>query len=47
MNKDINIKEYIAPSLSEHDLMFEGVVCASGTTNESYPGVPGDDETIF
>ncbi len=47
MNKDINIKEYISPSLSEHDIMFEGVVCASGATNESYPGVPGDDETIF
>ena len=47
MNKDINIKEYIAPSLSEHDIMFEGVVCANGTTNKRYPRVPGDDETIY
>lgn len=43
----ISFVEYVTPRVETYDISAEGVLCMSGNTNESYPGVPDDDETIF
>lgn len=47
MNKELKTGEgYISPEIIQYELHTEAVLCASGD-NESYYGIPGDDETIF
>ena len=41
------ITNYETPSVKEQEFFPEGILCMSGATNESYGGVPGEDETIF
>ena len=42
---------YETPSMAESELCLEGVLCSSlegfGNENESYGGVPGEDDSIF
>lgn len=38
--------EYQTPTLYEHVMYVEGILCISGD-NESYGGDPGEDDSIF
>lgn len=42
-------KNYETPSVVEHELLCEGCLCQSlnDNGNESYGGLPGEEETIF
>lgn len=40
-------KNYETPSVKEQEFFPEGILCMSGTTNESYGSDPSEDGTIF
>ena len=43
----LSTKEYETPTLYEHQMFMEGILCISGGDNESYGGDPTEDDSIF
>lgn len=39
--------EYQTPTLYEHEMFVEGILCISGDMSESYGGDPDEDDSIF
>ena len=42
-----SIKEYETPSILEHQMFNEGILCVSGADNENYGGDPDEESSIF
>ena len=43
----LSTTEYETPTLYEHQMFMEGILCASGAGNENYGADPGKDDAIF
>ena len=39
--------EYVAPTLSEHQMFMEGLLCISSGSNEGYGPDPDEEDSIF